>query len=185
MPIKRVVIVHGQAANPTMNWFTDLATSLRETGYREVYIPWMPHPQIPDVQSWKRKLSLLVQDVPEETAIIGHSFGAITALRFADSITPDRMLGAVIVVSCPIKWVWGGVPARILYREPDWKRVRASVRNLAIIHSDNDWIAPVRNATYMQSKLGCEPFVVHGYGHLCRETLPSEAHNHVLRTFTQ
>lgn len=183
MRIKRVVIVHGHDASPSMHWFSDLAKVLQMLRYaEEVLIPPMPHPHLPDIRSWKQKLSSIIGNTTEETAVIGHSFGAITTLRLADSLPPGRKLGAIILVSCPIKWVWGGVPARVLFREPDWNRVRESVRHLAVIHSDDDWVAPLRNATYMQGKLDCGYLVLHGHKHLCCPILPLEAKERIIFT---
>lgn len=184
MPVKRVIIVHGHAAKPTMHWFIDLENFLQRAGYQDILIPRMPNPQLPTISRWKRRLVPFIED-SEQTAIIGHSFGAITALRLASDLAPERKLGAVIVVACPIKWVWGRIPARVLYREPDWEHVHQSVSRQAIIHSNNDWIAPVKNATYMQNKLGCEPLILHNYRHLCCQVLPSEAKTHILNILNQ
>lgn len=182
MPIKRVVIVHGHNAYPMKYWFTDLAEFLRKSGCTEVVIPQMPRPHLPDIRTWKRKLSSIIGNTTDETAVIGHSFGGIAVLRLAEEIAGGRKLGAVIVVSCPIRWVWGHLRARWLYREPDWIRVQESVCKLAIIHSTNDWIAPFNNATYLQDKTSCELLVLHGYGHVCCPILPIEAKNYIICT---
>jgi len=182
MPIRHVVIVHGHDAKPIINWFTDLAELLKKSGV-EVLIPWMPSPHLPEIRRWKERLRAVIRDNIEETAIIGHSFGGVSALRLAEGFSAGEALGALIVVAAPVKWVWHPrFPARVLFREPNWDRVRLGGRCFALVYSDNDWIAPVKNAAYLEDKLGCKALILHGYGHLCLPELPLEAKMHIIRT---
>lgn len=182
MLAKRAIIVHGHASNPAKYWFGELATCLIRAGC-EVLIPAMPHPHLPTICSWKRKLKILIDDDFEETVVIGHSFGGLTALRLAEDLSPGRSLGGIVVVASPVRWVWHRLfPARVLYREPDWIRVRANVGNIAIIHSDDDWIAPFPNAMYMQSKLECELLTLQSQGHILSRVLPTEAQSLITQT---
>lgn len=185
MPVKRVVIVHGHASHPDKYWFASLATSLRR-GIQEVPIPRMPLPYLPLIPSWTNRLCEIVGDHPEETAIIGHSFGGIAAFYLADNLAYCRMLAAIVVIASPVKWVWHpSFPARVILfaREPDWKRVNIGARKILLVYSANDWITPINNATYLQNQLDNKALVLPNHGHFLASSLPDEVKVQIARTF--
>lgn len=181
--IERVVIVHGHSSSPARYWFESLRKYLISLGCAEVLIPQMPHPQLPDIKSWKRALSMIIQEDFENTALIGHSFGGISAFRFAEILSEGRKLGAIIAISSPVRKVWHPLfPARILFREPDWGKVVANTKTISLVYSTNDWISPFNNALYLQKKLDCQLFSLEGYNHICCSHLPRKAKTFIAQT---
>jgi predicted alpha/beta hydrolase family esterase len=176
MAVERVIIVHGHASSPLKYWFTNLAEELKKTGIREVLIPWMPHPYFPTIRSWKKRLASIIGNSGAITAVIGHSFGAISALRLAE----DTKIHTIISISTPVRWVWHPwLRARFLYREPQWQLLQANIQRHLIIQAIDDWIAPLENANYLHQKLFGEVMLLNSGGHLCSETLPSLAQKRI------
>lgn len=181
--IEKVVIVHGHNSNPKKYWFQNLKKYLQKLGCENVLIPQMPHPRLPDIRSWRNTLSMLIQENYENTAIIGHSFGGISAFRFAESLPIGRKLGAVIAVATPVYRVWHPLlPSRILFREPDWTLAQSNTEKISLIYSTNDRIAPFDNAKYLEEKLKCRLLQLERYNHICCSHLPNEAKVFIAQT---
>ncbi|OGD57436.1 hypothetical protein A2V71_03365 [Candidatus Berkelbacteria bacterium RBG_13_40_8] len=181
--IERVVIVHGHASDPARYWFESLKRYLISLDCTEVLIPKMPHPNLPSIRLWKKKLFSVLDDRFEQAVIIGHSFGGISAFRLAEVLPADRKLGAIIAVASPVKRVWNPLfPARILFREPKWKLVRLKTKKISLIYSTDDWICPHSNALYLQSKLSCELLSLDNYHHICCSHLPNQAKIFIAQT---
>lgn len=82
-PLKnqKFVIIHGYTASPEKNWFSWLKSQLEALG-AQVDVPEMPDALSPDPEKWQQRLQQLPFDIDEESVLIGHSLGCVTALRF-------------------------------------------------------------------------------------------------------
>lgn len=181
--IEKVVIVHGHSSDPGKYWFEGLKKYLISLGCANVLIPKMPRPDFPDIRSWKKELFSILGDEFEKTAIIGHSFGGVVAFRFAEDLTLDRKLGAIIAVAAPIKNVWNPLlPSRILFREPEWSTILSHTNRISLVYSTNDWISPFNNALYLQTKLKCDLLSLDNYNHICCSHLPTHAKIFIAKT---
>ncbi|MDR2225163.1 MAG: alpha/beta hydrolase [Providencia sp.] len=82
-PLKnqKFVIIHGYTASPEKNWFPWLKSQLEALG-AQVDVPEMPDALSPDPEKWQQRLQQLPFDIDEDSVLIGHSLGCVTALRF-------------------------------------------------------------------------------------------------------
>lgn len=82
-PLKnqKFVIIHGYTASPEKNWFPWLKSQLEALG-AQVDVPEMPDALSPDPEKWQQRLQQPPFDIDEESVLIGHSLGCVTALRF-------------------------------------------------------------------------------------------------------
>ncbi|CAB5527901.1 MULTISPECIES: RBBP9/YdeN family alpha/beta hydrolase [Providencia] len=78
---KKFLIVHGYTASPEKNWFPWLKSELEALG-AFVNVPTMPDSLAPNPERWQQRLQHLPFDIDENTILIGHSLGCVTALRF-------------------------------------------------------------------------------------------------------
>lgn len=96
---KKIVIVHGYTASPNDNWFNWLKDELEALG-ATVDVPELPESNSPDPQKWQQCLLDANIQFDENTILIGHSLGGITALRFLQENAPEgAKIGGYVLVS--------------------------------------------------------------------------------------
>lgn len=79
--MRNALILHGTLGSPTGNWFQWLKTELEKKGL-EVWLPQLPHAEQPSLKEWADFVHTNCPfEINEETLIVGHSSGAILALR--------------------------------------------------------------------------------------------------------
>ena len=95
--MKHYLIIHGAYGHPQENWFPWLASALAHHG--QVHVPTFPTPEGQNLDAWLKIAETTLQGVsPQNTILIGHSVGAVVALRMTE-IT-DQPYKAVFAV-CP------------------------------------------------------------------------------------
>ena len=97
------------------------------------------------------------------TILIGHSSGAVAALRYAET---HRLLGSVLVGVCHTDLGDPGERASGYYRDPwRWDDIRVHQRWIGIFQSRDDPLIPVSEARYVAARLGCSYFEHADRGH--------------------
>lgn len=91
-PIKAILIHGNSGSKPTDLWFPYLKTGLEKLGMK-VQAPQFPDGDLARISYWLPFLKMDLQ-ADEHTVLIGHSSGAIAAMRFAEQ---NRLLGSVLV----------------------------------------------------------------------------------------
>ncbi|KKU21207.1 MAG: hypothetical protein UX31_C0020G0013 [Candidatus Nomurabacteria bacterium GW2011_GWA1_46_11] len=74
--MKRVFIIHRWDGNPTEDWYQWLKKELEGRGF-EVFVPAMPEPDEPKIETWIPFLSQLVGTPDANTFFVGHSIGRV------------------------------------------------------------------------------------------------------------
>lgn len=92
---KKFLIIHGYTASPEKNWFPWLKSELEALG-AFVNVPTMPDSQAPNPEKWQQRLQHLPFEVDDNTVLIGHSLGCVTALRFLQN-AGQSVAGYVLV----------------------------------------------------------------------------------------
>lgn len=107
----------------------------------------------------------------ERTVIIGHSSGAVAALRYAES---HRLLGSVLVAVCHTDLDDPGERASGYYQGPwRWDDIRRNQEWTAIFQSDDDPHIPVAEARFVAAQLRANYFEHTDRGHFTsREAFP-------------
>jgi predicted alpha/beta hydrolase family esterase len=99
----------------------------------------------------------------ENTILIGHSSGAVAAMRYAES---HRLLGSVLVGVCHTDLGDAGEAASGYYRDPwRWDQIRANQKWIVIYQSTDDFLIPVEEARFVAARLRCSYFEFTDRGH--------------------
>ncbi|MFH1443256.1 MAG: alpha/beta hydrolase [Candidatus Micrarchaeota archaeon] len=169
---KRVFIIHGWNSKPEGGWRPWLRKELEKKGY-SVIIPQMPHPSLPKMGEWVKKISEEVRlSSPEKKPFpdkhcyfIGHSLGCIAILRYLETLPKSVKVGGVIIVAGFANNI-GYIVFKSFYGKPiNWKKIKSHCPHFIAIHSDNDKFIPLKNGTVFKQKLGAKLIVMKGAGH--------------------
>ena len=162
--MKTAIILHGTLGSPDGNWFQGLKNELEEKGL-DVWLPQLPQAAQPSLRKWQ----IFVKDecpfpINEQTLIIGHSSGAILALVLAENNM--EMIGAIVDVSVfhdnSLNWQPNG---KLFDVQLDWTAIREGVKELLLIHSDNDPYVPLDEAQFVATNTSAEIVVIPDQGH--------------------
>jgi predicted alpha/beta hydrolase family esterase len=143
----------------------------------DLWLPWVEHElaaagldvinqTFPDnVQAraryWLPFLEALGAD--DQTILIGHSSGAVAAMRYAET---HRLLGSVLVGVCHTDLGDAGEAASGYYAAPwHWDRIRNNQHWIGIYQSSDDPLIPVAEARFVAAQLKCSYFEHSDRGH--------------------
>jgi uncharacterized protein len=99
----------------------------------------------------------------DQTILIGHSSGAVAAMRYAET---HRLLGSVLVGVCHTDLGDAGEAASGYYDAPwQWDRIRNNQRWIGIFQSSDDPLIPVAEARFVAAQLRCSYFEHSDRGH--------------------
>lgn len=98
-----------------------------------------------------------------DTILIGHSSGAVAAMRYAER---HRLAGSVLVGVCHTDLGDGGEAASGYYRAPwQWTQIRDHQPWIAIYNSTDDPHIPIAEARFVAAQLRCAYFEFSDRGH--------------------
>jgi predicted alpha/beta hydrolase family esterase len=110
---------------------------------------------------WLPHLEKLGAD--EHTILIGHSSGAVAAMRYAEQ---HRLLGSVLVAVCHSDLGDGLEAASGYYDSPwQWQRIRDNQQWIAIYHSTDDPHIPIGQPRFVATQLRASYFEFTDRGH--------------------
>ena len=164
--ITRAVIVHGLSGEPQYAWYPWVASQLEAKGIT-VDVPEMPNPDEPQLGEWLAHLQEVIGTPDEHLALIGHSLGCVTVLRYLESLPDDAKVGKVILVA--------GFTDQIGFREFDnffkkplnfEKIKKKSIKGFIAIQSSDDPFVAEQYGTRLKEDLGAELIVKHEVGHM-------------------
>lgn len=158
----KIIFIHGNGGStPHDHWFSWLKTELESAGI-PVIARQFPDAYLARAQYW---LPFLKNELKadEQTILIGHSSGALAAMRYAEK---NRILGCVLVAAMHTDlgidteklsgyfdqpWQWDAIAAN-----QDWIIQFAS--------HDDPWI-PIDEPRFVQTKLNSEYYEFYDEGH--------------------
>ena len=165
----RVILIHGNGGCTAADgWLPFVEHELSELGL-DVVNRTFPDNVRARASVWLPFLEELGAD--ERTVLIGHSSGAVAALRYAES---HRLLGSVLVGVCHTDLGDPGERASGYYRAPwRWPDIRRNQQWTGIFQSDDDPHIPVAEARFVAKQLRGSYFEHSGRGHFTsREPFP-------------
>jgi predicted alpha/beta hydrolase family esterase len=110
---------------------------------------WLPH--------------LEALDADEQTILIGHSSGAVAAMRYAET---HRLLGSILVSVCHTDLGDAFERASGYYDAAwQWQRIRDHQQWIAIYHSSDDPNIPIAESRFVAAQLRCSYFEFTDRGH--------------------
>lgn len=165
----RLVIVPGNGCDDIMsaNWYGWMQQRMqREAKFDEVVAQTMPDPNLARRQIWLPfMLSTLAVDA--STVVVGHSSGAVAAMRFCEE---HRVHGLVLVAAChtdlgePTETQAGYYPPS--GGEWQWDAIRENTAgNILLLHSNNDPFIPLCEPRHIAEQLKVELREIPGRSH--------------------
>ena len=165
----RAIIVPGNGCDNVRaaNWYAWLEGKLNDLPeFDEVILRDMPDPIAARRYKW---LPFLVDvcKADARTVVIGHSSGAVAAMRLLET---TKLHGALLVSACHSDLGDAGERASGYYPPSGgpwrWSAMRDNCGgNLRVLHSDNDPFIPLDEARHVADSIGCPLQVEPGRSH--------------------
>lgn len=157
----KVIFIPGNGGGtPRDNWFPYLKIELGKLGF-EIIDKDFPDNIIAPEKSWIPFLKKLGAD--ENTIFIGHSTGAIAAMRFAEN---HKILGSVLVGGYHTDLgIEEEKQAGYFNRPWDWESIRSNQKWIAQFNSTDDPWIPIEEARFVSEKLNSDYFEFTNQGH--------------------
>ncbi|MWA05637.1 serine hydrolase family protein [Actinomadura sp. LD22] len=164
-PQRRATIVHGYGATPADHWFGDLAGQLRRAGVATT-IPALPDPLDPDPAAWTAAVRAAAGAPDENSIIVAHSLGCLTALRHLRALPAPSRLGTLVLVAGftePLP----ALPGLDAYIADgcDVEGLADRIDHLTVLRSDADPVVPPGHTDRLARRLGTTAEIVPGAGH--------------------
>lgn len=153
--ITRYVLLHGREATSQSVFLPWLKSKLEARGY-EVEVPDMPNTMNPDdVEQTEYVMKHCKFD--EKTAVVGHSFGGIIALRLLEQ---GVKLGRLTLVSTPYSGKWKDSKKRETVRAAlkkgfNFDTIKKNCGDFVALYDTTDQIVPMSDGESYAEKLGC------------------------------
>ena len=142
------------------NWFPSVKRELEEHGI-EVIARDFPDTYLARESYWIPFLHEIGAD--ENSILVGHSSGAVAAMRFAEK---NKIVGSVLVGVCHTDLGSKQEKASGYYDRPwDWKKIKENQNWITIFASTDDPWIPVKEARFVQQKLRCTYHEYNDQGH--------------------
>jgi len=159
--LPKVILIHGNGGSTADDlWLPYLDREFTALGL-DVINQTFPDNVRARAQYWLPFLEELGAD--DHTILIGHSSGAVAAMRYAET---HRLLGSVLVGVCHSDLGDAGEAASGYYREPwAWQKIRENQNWIAIYHSTDDPHIPAAEPRFIAAQLKCSYFEFSDRGH--------------------
>ncbi len=164
----KFILIHGNGGSTSYDgWLPAVQGDLEAAGY-EVINQTFPDNVKARATHWLPFITQLGADA--STVIIGHSSGAVAAMRYAES---HKILGSVLVGACYTDLGEADERASGYYAEPwDWAAIRSNQQWILQFASPSDPYIPVSEPRFIQKQLSSKYFELPGRGHFEDKQFP-------------
>lgn len=164
----KFILIHGNGgSNSNDVWLPYVESELTKAGY-EVTNRSFPDAVKARAEYWLPFIEELGAD--ENTVIIGHSSGAVAAMRYAET---HRILGSVLVGACYTDLGEASERVSGYYDEPwRWDAIKANQQFILLFASPTDPYIPIAEARFIQKHLGATYFELPDRGHFEEREFP-------------
>jgi predicted alpha/beta hydrolase family esterase len=148
----RAILIPGNGnGTPQDNWFPYLERELPKLGLTVINRQF-PDPELARAEFWLPFLEKLGAD--EQAILIGHSSGAIAALRYAET---HAILGSVLVGAYISDLGYESEKASHYFDVPwDWEAIKRNQRWILQFSSTDDPFIPIEEPRTLHEKLGTD-----------------------------
>ena len=158
----KVIIIPGNGGGKPMdNWFPYVEEELSKKGY-EVLNREFPDSLLARESHW---IPFLKEELKADgdTILVGHSSGAIAALRFAET---NKIMGSVLVGAYHTDLNMESERVSEYFNRPwDWKAIRQNQQWTAIFASSDDPWIPIDEARFLHKELQADYYEYSDRGH--------------------
>lgn len=161
MSIKVVFIPGNGGGSPKDNWFPSLKAELEKENI-EVIAQEFPDNELARASYWLPFLTDTLK-VDEQTILVGHSSGAIAAMKLAET---HRILDSVLVGAYHTDLNMETEKLSGYFDTPwNWENIRRNQQWTALFASEDDPWIPIDEARYIHQQLNCEYHEYKNEGH--------------------
>jgi predicted alpha/beta hydrolase family esterase len=166
--LPKVILIHGNGGSTADDiWLPWLERELTRLGLTVINRTF-PDNVKARATFWLPFLDALGADA--NTILIGHSSGAVAAMRFAET---HQLAGSVLVGVCHTDLGDSNEAASGYYRDPwQWQRIRENQPWIGIFNSTDDPCIPVAEARHVAAQLRCSYFEFNDRGHFMDSEVP-------------
>lgn len=149
------VLLHGFTGKPSNDFFPWVKKELESLG-GSVSVPVLPNTDRPDANE-QADFVLRNENINEETILLGHSYGSVTALRIVEKLSaPIKKLVLVAGFAQP-----GFLDNERNFEKTtdwnfDWNKIRKNVKEVVILRAENDSAVPRERADFLSEKLNAQ-----------------------------
>lgn len=157
----KAILIHGNGGCTAADfWLPWVERELRASGL-DVINHTFPDNVKALASVWLPHLEML--DADERTILIGHSSGAVAAMRYAET---HRLAGSILVSACHTDLGDAFERASGYYDTPwQWQRIRENQPWIAMFSSSDDPHIPIAEPRFIASQLRCSHFEYDDRGH--------------------
>ncbi|MEQ1790620.1 MAG: alpha/beta hydrolase [Rickettsiales bacterium] len=174
---KRVIFIPGNGgSSPNDNWFPSVKKELEAVGLN-VISKEFPDNDLARASYW---IPFLLDELKadENTILVGHSSGAIAAMRVAER---QPILGSILVGAYHTDLNMDKEKQSGYFdKEWDWKGIRNNQQWTVLFASQDDPWIPIAHPRYIHSQLNCEYHEYKNEGHFggdyYKSTFPELSH---------
>ena len=158
----KVILIHGNGGGKaTDHWFPYIKTELEKLGLN-VIARNFPDSILAREKIWLSFLKNNLQ-ADENSILVGHSSGAVAAMRFAQS---NKILGSILVGACYTDLGDETEMKSNYYNHPwEWEKIRENQKWIVQFVSTDDPYIPITEARFIKDNLKTEYFEYMDQGH--------------------
>lgn len=163
--MKKVLILESWYGSPESDWFPWLKNKLEKMNY-QVFIPDLPtiRTKLPRLDQQIECVEKTIE-IDKETIVIGHSLGALVALRLGERHQFQKMF---LVAGWDFDDLFEA--HRFFWQAPiSHKMIKQNVKEVFCLSSDNDRYVTAFTANEMSKRLGRKLILVKGAGHFTKK----------------
>jgi len=161
------IIIHGTGGTPQANWFPWLKNKLEKRG-QTVYVPQFPSPENMNLTTWMEVFDDYKKHLDEDSILIGHSIGSAFILNILESLKSPIKAAYFVAGFTGLldDTEFDPLIKTISDRDFNWEKIKSNCKHFYVYISDNDPYVPLEKGRALAGKLGVEPIVLHGAGHI-------------------
>ena len=158
----KIIFIPGNGGGTTQdNWFPSVQSALEKRGL-QVTATQFPDPELARESYW---IPFLIDELKadEESILVGHSSGAIAAMRLAEK---HKILGSVLVGAYHTDLELDTEKKSGYFNKPwEWDKIKENQKwTLLFASQDDPWI-PVEQPRHIHQQLNCEYHEFKNQGH--------------------
>lgn len=161
--MQRVVLIHGngEGSSGKDNWFPWLKAELTKLGI-DCEAPDFPNPVLAKASEWLPYLKDTLK-VDENTVLVGHSSGAIAAMKYAET---NQVHGSVLVGTYYTDLGYEDEKASGYFDTPwKWEAIKKNQKWVIIFASEDDPYIDIKEPRFIRDKLSAEYHELENQGH--------------------
>ncbi len=165
----KVVIIHGNGGCTAEDfWYAWLKAELEKKGLL-VIVPTMPDNMQAKATIWLPYMRDIIR-CDQNTIVIGHSSGAVAALRYAEH---HKLLGTLLVGACYTDLGYKSERISGYYDKPwQWDTIKENQQWILQLASSDDPCIPIEQARHIQKMLSTDYWECEDQGHFQGRELP-------------